>query len=213
MSDHEQATRLNEYLNKYIEIRKRTEEKKKELVGLQKRRDALLDLLVYLKGPNVPTREELEGESAFPLVLGKSHSKFTVTSIGILPSEECFAFYNQNYIYPPGYKIKRKYNGLTKSDPKVVYYCQIRNENGECIFEIRTINGKIWSGSREEVWRSFSSEFEKMSFTSLENFFGLTHESIQTLIESMGDVSVLSTYIPFRIRCRKGRKPQFHQDE
>ncbi|OAG31243.1 hypothetical protein NEDG_01656 [Nematocida displodere] len=197
---------LNEYISQYIEIRKRAEDKKKELQGLKNRRDALLDLLVYIKGQGCPTSSDLGVESVFPLVLGKAHSKFSITSVGMLPPEECFGFYNHSYIYPPGFKSRRKYNSSNRVEAKVLYYCQIRNVDGECIFEIRSSSGKVWSGKKEQAWSSFTSEFEKISFPSIESFFGLGHETVQKIIEELGDISVFSTYIPYKVRNRKGRK-------
>ncbi|KAI5171553.1 hypothetical protein NEFER03_0875 [Nematocida sp. LUAm3] len=207
MPSQETHMQLNEYVNKYIEVRKRTEEKKKELHGLQMRRDALLDLLVYLKGQKAPTYSELDGDSLFPLSLGKSHSKFTVVSIGILPPEESFSFFNSNYIYPPGYKSKRKFG-----DEKSLFYCQIRNIHGECVFEIRGPSEKIWKGEKDYIWREFSLEYEKNPYSSIEAFFGLTHEVVQKIIEEMGDISMFSSYIPLRVRQRKGRRTKKEEE-
>jgi len=204
--EQEQNARLKMQLDRYVEVKKRVEDKKKEMLGLQRRRDALLDVLVYIKGQTCPKSEEMEEEGAFPLILGKAHSKFSITSIGILPPEENMSFYGPGYIYPVGYKSKRRYNALQKSDPKVMYYCHIRNVNEECVFEIRSSKGQVWSGPRDKIWAEFSSGFEKISFMNIESFFGLTHEAVQLLIEEMGDTSVYIGYMPYKLRMRKGRK-------
>lgn len=208
----EYASQLNAYISRYVEIKKKTEDKRKELSGLKHRRDALLDLLVYLRGQASPSSEGGE-EDAFPLILGKAHSKFTVLSTGILPPEECFSFYNSNYIYPVGYKIKRKYSAPIRANPKLLYHCQIRDLNGECIFEIRSSSGQVWSGEKEKVWAEFSSSFEKMGFPDIESFFGLNHETVQRIIEDLGDISALSSYLPLKTRSRKGRKSRKEEQE
>lgn len=210
--EQEHNVKLNLSLNRYIEIKKKVEDKKKEMEYLQKRREALLDLLAYMKQQRAPTGEEAGEEGGLPVVLGKAHSKFTLTSIGILPPEEYFSFYTQSYIYPIGYKCKRKYNSPTKSEPKLLYYCQIRNINGECVFEIRASNGKMWTGPKELVWRSFTSEFEKISFLNIETFFGFTHETVQKMIEEMGDISVYPGYVSYRVRSKKGRKAKKEEE-
>ncbi|KAI5190588.1 hypothetical protein NECID01_1029 [Nematocida sp. AWRm77] len=210
--EHEHNVKLNICLNKYIELKKKIEDKRKEMEHLQKRREALLDLLAYMQKQK-GTEEEGEGEKeGLPLVLGKAHSKFTLTSIGILPPEEYFSFYTPSYIYPIGYKCKRKYNSPTKSEPKLLYYCQIRNINGECVFEIRTTNGKVWAGPKDLVWSSFTSEFEKISFPNIETFFGFTHDTVQKMIEEMGDISVYPSYISYRVRSKKGRKAKKEEE-
>ncbi|EIJ87853.1 hypothetical protein NEPAR06_2259 [Nematocida parisii] len=203
MEDH---ALLNECFTRYIEIKNKTDERRRELHGLQQRRDALLDLLVFIKGQRPLKYTEFETESTFPIVLGKAHSKFSLTSIGILPPEEYTSFYNAMYIYPIGYKIKRKYASPEGGDQKLTYFCQVRSVNGECIFEIRATGGKHWAGPRDQIWDNFSSEFQKMSFSSLEEFFGLTNETTVKLIEEMGDISIFSTYVPMKMRTRKVKK-------
>lgn len=203
MEEHGQ---LNECFMKYIDIKKKTDSRRKELQGLQKRRDALLDLLVFIKGQKPMNCSELEEESTFPIVLGKAHSKFSLTSLGILPPEEYVSFYNRMYIYPIGFKSKRKYMSPQKEEQKITYFCQVRSVNGECIFEIRATGGKHWSGPRAQVWDIFSKEFEKMSFTNIEGFFGLGNETVQKMIEEMGDISLFSSYVPLRMRSRKVKK-------
>ncbi|KAI5160302.1 hypothetical protein NEAUS03_1056 [Nematocida ausubeli] len=209
MDDH---TMLNECFAQYIDIKKKTDEKRRELLGLQQRRDALLDLLVFVKGQRPLKYTEFETESTFPIVLGKAHSKFSLTSIGILPPEEYTSFYSPMYIYPIGYKIKRKYASPEKGDQKLTYFCQIRSVNGECVFEIRATGGKHWAGSRSQVWSAFTSEFQKISFSSLEEFFGLTNETTTKLIEEMGDISPFTTYVPMRQRARKIKKAKREED-
>jgi len=211
--EHEHSVRLTMDLNRYIEIKKKVEEKKKELIEEQNRRDALLDFLVYTKGQSCPTAAELETESTFPLVLGKMHSKFSISCIGILPPEEYVGFYNTNYIYPVGYKSKRRYNALSKADPKVLYHCHIRNVNGECVFEIRSSTGRVWSGTKERIWSEFVAAFEKISFPNIESFFGLTHETVQKLIEEMGDISVYTNYVPHGTRIKRTRKGKKHDEQ
>ncbi|KAI5190420.1 hypothetical protein NEMIN01_1044 [Nematocida minor] len=202
----EEHTQLNECFNKYIDVKKKTDDKRRELQGLQRRRDALLDLLVFIKGQKPPKYTELENESTFPIVLGKAHSKFSLTSIGVLPPEEYTTFYNSMYIYPIGFKSKRKYASPQKEEQKLTYFCQIRSVNGECIFEIRATGGKHWAGPKEEVWGIFSKEFERISFADIESFFGIANETVQKMVEEMGDISPFSTYVPLRMRTRKAKK-------
>ncbi|KAI5180219.1 hypothetical protein NEOKW01_0548 [Nematocida sp. AWRm80] len=200
----DQRLKLNEYLNRYIEIRKAVEEKKIELQGLQSRRDALLDLLVYIKEQSIPPSTELESHGLFPLTLGKASNKIVVTSIGILPPPEYTSFYNTSYIYTIGYKSKRKYQ--SNSGDKIYYHCAIRETNGNCIFEIRNETGDIWTGTKEDTWRSFSETVSKPMNTTIESFFGLDLEPIQKLIEEIGDISQYKTYLPYKIRHKKGRR-------
>lgn len=203
MDEHAQ---LNECFIKYIDIKKKTDSRRRELQGLQQRRDALLDLLVFIKGQKPIKCTEFEGQNAFPIILGKAHSKFSLTSLGILPPEEYTSFYNRMYIYPIGYKSKRKYLSPQKEEQKITYFCQIRSVNGECIFEIRATGGKHWSGPKAQVWEIFSKEFDKISFTSIEGFFGLSNETVQKMIEEMGDITPFSSYIPMRMRSKKIKK-------
>lgn len=205
MEDHAQ---LNDCFSRYIDLKNRIEERRRELQGLQQRRDALLDLLVFIKGQKPPKHTEFEGESGFPMVLGKAHSKFSLTSIGILPPEEYTSFYNANYIYPIGYKSKRKYASPDHDDQKLTYFCQIRSVNGECVFEIRATGGKHWVGQKDQVWSVFSREFQKtkMPFSDIESFFGLSNETAQRIIEEMGDISAFSSYVPLRMRNRKVKR-------
>ncbi|KAH9386853.1 uncharacterized protein NEMAJ01_1749 [Nematocida major] len=208
----ESHAQLSECFTKYIELKKKIDDRRRELHGLQQRRDALLDLLVYIKGQKPPKCSEFEGEDAFPMSLGKAHSKFSLTSVGILPPEECTSFYNSMYIYPIGYKSKRKYVLPGQEDQKAAYFCQIRSVNGECVFEIRTTGGKNWTGSKDEVWADFTREFKKMSFPDIEAFFGLSNETAQKIIEDMGEISVFSSYIPIHMRNRKTKRHKEAKD-
>lgn len=212
--------KYNAKFDEYLIIKQRTEDARKELEGLQRKRDSMLDLLLYLRECRREGAEDFVNEplpqvqgapegGLYPLVLGKAHSKFSVMSIGVLPPEENRNFYDAKHIYPPGFKSKRKcpgYRGSGKEDSKVVYYCQVRDVDGECVFEIRTIGGRLWSGPKDAVWSEFKEDFDKLNYASIEEFFGLSHETVQKLVEEMGDVSVYDGYTLFSARIRRKKR-------
>lgn len=190
-------------------LRERQREAMREIQDLRRKRDSMLDVLLYIRSAKDSTVEDVVNEGVanevFPVVLGKAHSKFSVTSIGFLPAEEHEEFFNELFIYPPGFRSKRKYfgsRGSGKEGVKVVYYCSIKEVEGRCVFEVRC-TGKVWEGEREAVWKEFRESFDKMSYGSIEEFFGLSHETVQRMVEEMGDCTVYGKYVASSLRPKK----------
>jgi F/Y-rich N-terminus len=199
--------KYEEKTEEYLAAREKVEGALKELRALQRRRNSMLDLLLYLRQSKDSPEDFVNGgeREEYPLVLGKAHSKFSVTSIGILPPEEDPDFYSEKFIYPPGFKSKRRHLSTLSPGHKVLYHCEIKSSGG-CIFEIRS-EGRVWRGEREDVWSRFKDACDKVGCESIEEFFGLAHETVQRLVEEMGDVSQYKGYIPLSLRTsRKKRK-------
>lgn len=81
-----------------------------------------------------------------PIILGSSHTRMSILSLGYIPENDQIEFFNPKYIYPIGYICKRKYrkfgqihkqekNQLLMDNDvqKKVQYENVKNEKINCI--------------------------------------------------------------------------------
>lgn len=129
--------------------------------------------------------------SAYPIILGSSTYRVSITSIGTFPPYK----YTPTTIYPVGFTSKKRYRRHRdyKRAPrdKVLYVCTIEPSG----FRIVADDGHVWEGPG--CWERFVESVGGSSeYGSFEEFTGLAHSSVTRMIEKIGDVSKFDGYIP-----------------
>lgn len=135
----------------------------------------------------------------YPIILGNASTRMSVLELGRLPHKSEKTNFNAMYIYPIGYKAKRKYKRhndcIKKSlDDKMFYLCSI-NLNEMCIqcFCGRNFKGTI--EEKEKIWEEFRNETLDGEVENIDEFFGLSHTGLVKIIEEMGDLKGLDGYV------------------
>lgn len=204
MENNEDRTDVEALVNRYIKAYK-------DKIGLYREQDELLKKLDDLEKQEVifkdimarcygKSAEREDFQHSYPIILGASLTRMSVTNLGRLPDADDERFHSRTEIYPIGFTMKRKYamykHYKRKAKSKVTYTCSINKEH---VFCIKADDGQKWEG--EDCWEKFKDDFEgKMKFKSIEEFFGFTHTTLQQLIEGLGDTSQFKNYIPFEKR-------------
>ncbi|KAM0677105.1 hypothetical protein BDAP_002266 [Binucleata daphniae] len=162
--------------------------------------------------------KEAPQTSQFPIIVGNASTRMSILDLGKLPpvntnkeAANCSNTNNelddrthtQQYIYPIGYKAKRRYNkhpNCKRSDEKVFYIMHIKNNEKEI-----SCCDKKWTN-----WDEFKSEVGG-EIKTVEEFFGLDNLAVMKLIESQGDVSVYKGYVP--VSERENRNKEANNEE
>lgn len=137
--------------------------------------------------------------SQFPIIVGNASTRMSILDLGRFATENIDMYHTPAYIFPIGYKAKRRYNkhpNCKRSDEKVFYILQMK-ENLEK--EI-SCSDKRWTS-----WEEFKNEVGG-DIKTVEEFFGLDNLAVMKLIESLGDVSIFKNYIPVVERDNKEKE-------
>ncbi|KAG0441618.1 Transforming growth factor beta regulator 1 [Dictyocoela muelleri] len=142
-----------------------------------------------------------------PILAGNSQNRMSVICLGKLPEINHDLYHSTNVIYPPGYIMRRRFKShkyYTRKPGKIFYTCKIVGYPD--FFEISTNDGYKWVGV--DLWDNFVKSFNDRidEYKCIEDFFGLTHPSIQKYIEDLGDLTSFKNYIPMKDRVRKKTK-------
>ena len=158
---------------------------RKEINKIEERLNVLNSAILKTSGLKV----------SYPLIVGNGLSRASIVEIGEFPP---FGF-TQNCIYPVNFKVKKRFKPhmyYKKSlSNKVLYLCCI-NKDG---IVITADDGYEWKG--ENLWNEFKSDLGiENEFSSLEDFMTLNNPTVIKMIECLGDISLLSGYVPLSER-------------
>lgn len=122
-----------------------------------------------------------------PIIIGNANTRMSILEIGKINLNNILI--NNGYIFPIGFRAKRKYlkhNDCIKktSDGKIFYFCKVTDK-----WIIECTCGKEYND-----FEGFKNDFASFDISTPEDFFGLTHPSVVAMIEGMAEVDKVDGY-------------------
>lgn len=199
-NDEHTESLANRYIEAYkdkINLYKEQDELLGRLEVLEKQETIFKDIISRCYGKGM---EADETKHQYPIILGSSHTRMSVTNLGVLATSNEERFHTQTAIYPIGYTMRRKHlmhkSYKKKTKNKIIYTCTIDRES---VFKIKADDGCKWEG--DTCWERFTENFDgKTKFKDIEDFFGFTNATLQQLIEGLGDINRFTKYVPVEER-------------
>ncbi|EJW03031.1 hypothetical protein EDEG_02581 [Edhazardia aedis USNM 41457] len=181
-----------------LQDRKEAHEKRIELDKIAQKllEDQRIYSTLLISLENEPNLMSTLESREYPIIMGNASTRMSILNLGILPEKEVDKFHSEDVIFPLGYTAKRKYKVHDKTvkkypGDKMFYFCCVKEG---CLLEIKSQDNRVWSG--KNVWVDFCKSFqEKVEMQNVAEFFGLTHPTLQKMIEGMGDISHFKKYV------------------
>lgn len=132
------------------------------------------------------------GEPAYPISLGA----LCVHNLGRIVYDRP-GFHTENRVYPIGFMSTRSYGHFNEPERKCVYTCRITDNGGERPnFEIASDNEFVFSGETPDQCHTALIQMinNNPNIRSIDKraegdwFFGLTHPTVMTLLQSLPDI-------------------------
>lgn len=132
------------------------------------------------------------GEPAYPISLGA----LCVHNLGRIVYDRP-GFHTENRVYPIGFMSTRTYGHFNEPERKCVYTCRITDNGGERPnFEIASENECVFSGDTPDQCHAALIQMinNNPNIRSIDKrpegdwFFGLTHPTVMTLLQSLPDI-------------------------
>lgn len=122
-----------------------------------------------------------------PIIIGNAHTRMSILDIGKVNTEKAMII--NGYVFPEGYRAKRKYLrhydcSKKTSDDKIFYFCDVDSE-----WSIKCTCGKLYKD-----FELFANDFQAFDIGSVEEFFGLTHANVVVMIEEMKEMEKLKEH-------------------
>lgn len=177
---------------------------KKELHNLthqiETKKHKLMNLYTVIKYDDAVTMSPIATQRPAILV-GNAQHRMSIVCLGKLPQINHDLYHTPDVIYPPGYVMRRRFKShkfYTRKPGRIFYTGRVVGYPE--MFEISTNDGYTWAGPN--VWTDFVKSFDEpvCEYRSVEDFFGLSHPSVQKFIEDLGDLTPFKKYIPLKNR-------------
>lgn len=140
----------------------------------------------------LPISVNSNGEPAYPISLGA----LCVHNLGRIVYDRP-GFHAENRVYPIGFMSTRTYGHFNEPERKCVYTCRITDNGGERPnFEIALDNEFVFSGETPDQCHAALIQMinKNPNIRSIDKrpegewFFGLTHPTVMTLLQSLPDI-------------------------